>query len=336
VTPKYSIVIPAHNRREYLKQAISSCLKQTVPEFEIIVSDDCSADDLRSVTESFNDVRVQYHRSERRLGAARNHERAVSLSSGVYVIALHSDDLLLPECLEMAGAALDLHPTAAAVYFSCVHLSGSKLTGSSLVPTLRFVNRETFRKNPWLEKFTGVNPSCCLFRRTSFDSIGGYRTSLRFAYDWEIYRRFMDKGGGVIFLPQVLTIYRRHDEQAIRTSTLDGLRDMLELWSLKEYSHFPAWEISELILTQAGTAVRKGDSLSNLIKEITARHLTRRVLPGLPRAFYEKIRRRLRNIDVGVDSNYERPLNLDKALRSATDVLHGLVDKDGMLERAAD
>jgi hypothetical protein len=146
----------------------------------------------------------------------------------------------------------------------------------------------------------------------------------------------MDKGGGVIFLPQALTIYRHHDEQAIRTSTLDGLRDILDLWSIKEYSHFPAWKISELILTQAGTAVRKGDSLSNLIKEITARHLTRRVLPGLPRAFYEKIRRRLFNIDVGVDSNYERPLNLDSALRSATDVLHGLVDKDGMSERAAD
>jgi glycosyltransferase involved in cell wall biosynthesis len=336
MTHKFSIVIPAHNRREYLRQAVASCLKQTVSEFEVIVSDDCSTDDLRSVTDAFSDPRVKYHRSERRLGAATNHQCAVSLSSGVYAIVLHSDDLLLPGCLETAGAALDRNPTAAAVYFSSIHLSGSKLTGSSLMPTLHFANGKTFRENPWLEKFSGVNPSCCLFRRTAFDLIGGYRTSLRFAYDWEIYRRFMDKGGGVIFLPQALTIYRHHDEQAIRTSTLDGLRDILDLWSIKEYSHFPAWKISELILTQAGTAVRKGDSLSNLIKEITARHLTRRVLPGLPRAFYEKIRRRLFNIDVGVDSNYERPLNLDSALRSATDVLHGLVDKDGMFERAAD
>jgi glycosyltransferase involved in cell wall biosynthesis len=199
MTPRFSIVIPAYNRREYLKQAIASCLKQTAREFEIIVSDDCSSDDLRLVTESFGDSRVKYHRSESRLGAARNHQHAVSLSSGTYAIALHSDDLLLPECLEMAGAALDLNPAAAAVYFPCIYLTGLKLGGSSLVPTLRFADGVIFRQNPWLEKYSGVNPSCCLFRRSAFDLIGGYRTSLRFAYDWEIYMRFLEIGGGVVF-----------------------------------------------------------------------------------------------------------------------------------------
>jgi glycosyltransferase involved in cell wall biosynthesis len=321
VTIKFSIVIPVYNRPEYLRQAVASCLKQTVSELEVIVSDDCSTDDLRSVTDSFSDPRVKYHRTESRLGAGTNHQRAVSLSSGVYAITLDSDDLLLPECLEMAGAALDRNPTAAAVYFSCIYLSGSKLTGSSLVPTLRFANAETFCKNPWLEKFRGVNPSCCLFRRTAFDLIGGYRTSLRFAYDWEIYRRFMDKGGGVIFLPQALSIYRHHDEQLISTSTLDGLRDILDLWQVKEYSHFPAWEIASLILTQAGIAIRNDHQISNVIHEITARHLTLRVLPGLPRALYEKIRPRVNNIDVVVDRNYEKPSNLDNALRSATEII---------------
>jgi glycosyltransferase involved in cell wall biosynthesis len=294
VTPKFSIVIPVYNRREYLRQAIASCLKQTVHDFEVIVSDDCSLEDLQRVTESFGDSRVKYYRSERRLGAARNHQHAVSLSSGVYTIALHSDDLLLPECLETAGAE---------------------------IPMLRFADGEIFRKNPWLEKFNGVNPSCCLFRRTAFDLIGGYRTSLRFAYDWEIYRRFMDKGGGVIFLSQALTIYRQHDEQAIRTSTLDGLRDILDLWQVKEYSHFPAWEIASLILTQAGIAIRNDHQIYHLMTEITARHLTLRVLPGLPRALYEKIRRRVNNIDVVVDRNYEKPSNLDNALRSATEII---------------
>jgi hypothetical protein len=245
----------------------------------------------------------------------------VSLSSGLYAIALHSDDLLLPECLEMAGAALDLNPAAAAVYFSCIYLSDSKVNGFSLVPMLRFADGETFRKNPWLEQFTGVNPSCCLFRRTAFDLIGGYRTSLRFAYDWEIYRRFMEIGGGVIFLSQVLSIYRQHEEQAMRTSSLDGLRDMLDLWNVKEYSKFPTWKIAWLVLTASGQAIRNGGRVSDVINEVTARHLTRRVLSGLPRALYQKIHRRIGNVDVNVDRNYEKPLNLDNALRSATEVL---------------
>jgi glycosyltransferase involved in cell wall biosynthesis len=321
VTPKFSIVIPVYNRREYLRRAIASCLKQTAREFEVIVSDDCSSEDLREVTESFGDSRIKYYRSESRLRAAKNHQQAVSLSSGVYAIALHSDDLLLPECLETAGTALDLNPVAAAVYFPCIYLSGSEVNGSSLVPMVRFVDGGTFRKNPWLKNFTGVNPSCCLFRRTAFDLIGGYRTSLRFAYDWEIYMRFMDMGGGVIFLSQVLSIYRQHEEQAVRTSTLDGLRDMLDLWKTTEYSHFPAWTIAWLVLTASGQAIRNGGQISDVINEVTARHLTRRVLPGLPRALYEKMRQRIRNADVNVHSNYEKPLNLEKALRSATEVI---------------
>jgi glycosyltransferase involved in cell wall biosynthesis len=40
VTHKFSIVIPVYNRREYLRQAIASCLKQTAREFEKIVSDE--------------------------------------------------------------------------------------------------------------------------------------------------------------------------------------------------------------------------------------------------------------------------------------------------------
>ena len=321
MTPKFSIVIPVYNRREYLRQAIASCLKQTTPEFEIIVSDDCSSEDLRLVTESFGDSRIKYYRSEGRLGASRNHQHAVSLSSGVYAIALHSDDLMLPECLEMAGTALDLNPSAAAVYFSCIYLSGSKVNGFSLMPMVRFADGVIFRQNPWLEQYSVVNPSCCLFRRSAFDLIGGYRTSLRFAYDWEIYMRFLEIGGGVIFLSQALSIYRWHEEQAIRTSSLDGLRDILDLWQVKEYSNLPAWKIAALILTASGQTIRNGGQISDVINEMTARHLTRKVLPGLPRALFEKIRRRIRNVDVNVDRHYEKPLNLDTALRSATQVI---------------
>ena len=99
---KFTIAIPVYNRPEYLRQAIRSCLAQTVPDFEIVVSDDCSPDDLGSVVSSFGDSRISYHRSMERLGAARNHQLSVSLSQGEYVVNLHSDDLLLPTYLESA------------------------------------------------------------------------------------------------------------------------------------------------------------------------------------------------------------------------------------------
>ena len=73
---RFSIVIPAYNRGEYLRQALASCLAQTTSDFEVIVSDDCSAEDLQSVAASFGDARIKYSKSEIRLGAAKNHQRA--------------------------------------------------------------------------------------------------------------------------------------------------------------------------------------------------------------------------------------------------------------------
>ncbi len=312
MVPKYGIVIPVYNRPEYLRQAITSCMKQTSNNFEIIVSDDCSPEDLRSVATSFHDPRVKYYRSESRLGAAKNHQQAVSLSLANYVIALHSDDLLLPKCLEIAGAALDHHPTASAVYFSHAYLVGSKVQGFHPVPRIRFANARTLRENPWLEKFHGTNPSCCLFRRTAFDCIGGYRTSMRFAYDWEIFMRFMTIGGGVIFQPQILCLYRKHETQAVQTSSIEGLYDVLDLWMQEDYSHWPAWEIADSILL---CCRRDKNNIHQIFREVTSRHLVGRILPGMPRALYEKLRRRLGRGDVKVDQNYEKPVNLEYVLQ---------------------
>src|SRR5690242_13117149 len=163
--PTFSIVIPVYNRREYLMKAILSCLHQTANGYEVIVSDDCSSEDLETTVLSFGDSRVQYSRSEVRLGASRSHQRAVSLARGEYVLVLHSDDMLLPDCIQVAGQALGARPNAAAAYFSTTYLMGSTVEGSHPIPNIRFADGEVFAHNPWLEKYHGVNPSCCLFRR---------------------------------------------------------------------------------------------------------------------------------------------------------------------------
>jgi glycosyltransferase involved in cell wall biosynthesis len=320
MSPKFSIAIPVYNRREYLKSAVASCLVQTVNSFEIVVSDDCSGDDLQRVAEAFGDSRIRYSRSNVRLGATKNHERAVALSQGKYVLNLHSDDMLLPNCLEVAGAALDGRPYAAATYFGCAYLKKDKVDGTSLVPDVGFSDRTGLGEHPWLEKFHGTGPSCCLFRRENFDRLGGYRTSLRFAYDWDIYMRFLASGGGVIFLPQVLCSYRFHDEQAVQTSNIDGLWDMLDLWALEENAHWLAKDIAGLVVSQCTGALRKGEGVAGIaaiLGQVRRRGLGWRVLAGVPGAFQEKFCRRVFG-DIPEDTrHYVVPLNREAALEKA-------------------
>ena len=316
--PKFSIAIPAYNRSDYLNQAVKSCLTQTAHNFEVIVSDDCSADDLRAVAESFHDPRVKYSRSEHRLGAAKNHQRAVALSQGQYVVNLHSDDILLPDYLEAAGRALDDCVEAAAVYSSMTYLTGSKVCGYTAVPKIRFADRLVYQDNLWLEKHHDVAPTCCMFRRDKFEHIGGYRVSLRFAYDYDLYMRFMTAGGGVYFLPQVLAIYRKHEEQAAQRAAHEALYDVLDLWQIEEYSHWPSWEIADLVLTELIKTVRSRSGRLDLLRQIRRNGVGWRLLGGGGEAVLRRIYRRMVSRGSDADGNYQAPVNLDRALRAAT------------------
>lgn len=313
--PTFSIAIPAYNRPEYLVQAIRSALAQTTEDFEVIVSDDCSTDDLESVVASFHDSRLKYQRSKVRLGAARNHQTSVELSCGDYIVNLHSDDLLLPNYLDVAGAELASREKAAAVYSSVAYLQNGTITGCQSVPRIRFADGSILSENLWLEKFHNVAPTSCLFRRSAFNSVGGYRVTLRFAYDWDLYMRFMLIGGGVVFSREVLSVYRRHEEQASQTSSDDGLYDILDLWRLKEYSHWKASDVADLVLT----SLRQKKHLAGcaaVLSEVNRRGVTVNLLSGMPIALYERLAGKRRQ-GTSLDVNYELPLRMDTAVGAA-------------------
>jgi len=321
MAPKFSVVIPVYNRRNFLLKAIESSLRQTATSYEVVVSDDCSSEDLRAVVTSFKEPRIRYHRNETRIGASRNHQQAVSRATGSYVLALNSDDLLLPECLEVAGQALDERETAAAAYFSTTYLRGSKVEGFHPIPKIPFANAKVLVENPWLEGYHGTSPTCCLFRKAAFDRIGGYRPALRFVYDYDLYMRFLRIGGGVVFLPEVLSVYRMHPEQMCGNQTLDALRDILDLWLLPEYSHWASSTVASLVLFHCLDANGKGTDLAQVIAEVRRRKLLMKVLVGLPTAFFCKAFPS-RAEEAAMEANYRVPNGVDRAIKSAGNILN--------------
>lgn len=114
--PFFSIVIPTYNRATHIGVAIRSVLQQTFTNFEIIVVDDGSTDNTRSVVEEFDDIRIKYHykKNEER-SIARNF--GIALAQGLYINFLDSDD-----------------------YFYSHHLSCAyeKLVSDNLPPVLHF------------------------------------------------------------------------------------------------------------------------------------------------------------------------------------------------------
>lgn len=65
---KFSILLPAY-KKKYLYECIESCLAQTYSDFEIIIVDDASPEDLKAVVGQFSDIRIRYYRNEKNCGA---------------------------------------------------------------------------------------------------------------------------------------------------------------------------------------------------------------------------------------------------------------------------
>jgi glycosyltransferase involved in cell wall biosynthesis len=95
-----SVVIPVYNRPDELKRAIRSVLAQTFQQFEIIVTDDGSEVDIKTLCGSFEDDRIRYVRNDEHTNANIARNRGIKAARGDYIAMLDSDDAFLPNHLE--------------------------------------------------------------------------------------------------------------------------------------------------------------------------------------------------------------------------------------------
>ena len=99
---KFSFVLPAY-KATYLQQAMQSILSQTYSDFELIVVDDCSSEDIEGIVSGFKDERISYFRNEKNIGGhdlVGQWNKCLSYAEGEYVILATDDDLYAPEFLK--------------------------------------------------------------------------------------------------------------------------------------------------------------------------------------------------------------------------------------------
>lgn len=92
----FSVVIPTHNRLDLLKDAMETVLRQDYSDFELMIFDNASTDDIRGYIESIGDRRIRYERSDEFLPVTASWNRAIDLAMGDYVTFLGDDDGLTP------------------------------------------------------------------------------------------------------------------------------------------------------------------------------------------------------------------------------------------------
>ena len=108
----FSIIIPAF-KKKYFKECLDSILSQTYQLFEIVIVDDASPDDLKSIVGLYDDPRIKFFRNKTNCGVINvvdNWNQCLEYACGDYVICMGDDDKLLTNCLEEYNNLIHLYP----------------------------------------------------------------------------------------------------------------------------------------------------------------------------------------------------------------------------------
>jgi len=108
--PGVSVVMPAYNAEKYLREAIDSILAQTYTDFELIIINDGSTDSTKEVIHSYSDPRIIYIENERNSGICITLNKGLDASRGRYIVRMDSDDISVPERLEVQVRYMDANP----------------------------------------------------------------------------------------------------------------------------------------------------------------------------------------------------------------------------------
>jgi glycosyltransferase involved in cell wall biosynthesis len=92
--PLVSIALPVYNGEKWLEQAISTLIKQSYENVEIIIADDCSSDNSQEICEQYESrySQITFIKNETNLGAQGNFRKILHLCSGKYVTYASQDD----------------------------------------------------------------------------------------------------------------------------------------------------------------------------------------------------------------------------------------------------
>ena len=205
--PRISVVIPVYNRSLELRRALESLARQTERQFEVVICDDGSTEDIHAVLAPFeNKIEIHYQRIENSGGPARPRNVAIRMARGEWIAFLDSDDWWDDRRMAVVGAALSddidilYHP-----------LRVVTAEGLTRTPERRSIIGEALRSDALRHLALFGNPvpnSAAVVRRSMLMQIGGIcEDPAIVAEDFDTWLCLLELGARMYFLNDILGSY---------------------------------------------------------------------------------------------------------------------------------
>lgn len=235
-----SVVIPVYNGAATIVRALDSVLQQTLAPLEVLVVDDGSQDDTRSVVDAY--VSQSGRRSVRLIcqengGPASARDAGIRAAKGTHVALLDADDTWLPTKLEVSYAFLS----------ECdLDLVGANVRSGSTTRPCRVLSRMSILfRNPYFTSTT-------VFLRSAYFEVGGFDLGQRYSEDYKLWLAFSWKGKRCGLMRERLAEYRPHQTGAHRG--LSSHRWKMQVCELRNYSWLANSRLAPRFLTAIAQA----------------------------------------------------------------------------------
>lgn len=201
--PKVSVCVPAYNQPELLERCLFSVADQKYKDYEVIVTDDSTNDDVRKVVLGFAEkFKLKYQKNPSPLGSPENWNAAIAMAAGEYIKIMHHDDWFSSE--ESLGEfvkVLDENPASSFVFSASNACTASGQTSFIHSPTQKQLN--VLKESPnhlFSGNFIGA-PSAVIYRRNKNFQ---YDKNLKWLVDIDFYISYLFANRNFIYINKPL------------------------------------------------------------------------------------------------------------------------------------
>lgn len=220
--PRVSVLVSLYNYGGVVAETLESVSSSVGVAFELIVQDDGSTDAsfnvVRDFIERHPDVPILGIRHQLNQGLSATRNDLLAEARGEYVFSLDADNGVFPSCLARLSEALDRDSDAAFAYSM---IANRELRDYTSLSSAIGWDPQFLRRGNYID-------AMAMLRTSSIRRLGGWDTSMMFGWeDFQVWARFAEAGEHAVFVPQVLSWYRKSNVSMIMGSRVDEM----SLWA---------------------------------------------------------------------------------------------------------
>lgn len=185
------MIISTYNRKDLLKRAIKSVLNQSMVDFECLIVDDCSTQDVAKLVSSFGDPRLKYLKTEKNFGNDSQPKNiGIRNATSDLITFLDDDDEYRTDALRILTRYSD--ESGADVVYGDYIIDGKPGWSLDFSPSK-------------LTVFNYISMTVSCVKRSTLLSVGGFDENVPKFKDWNLWIRVQKNGGRFLHVPIIIT-----------------------------------------------------------------------------------------------------------------------------------